>query len=100
MVCRCIIDTAGLRDTTDTVEQIGIERAWNEINSADRVLFMVDGTTTAAVDPHTIWPDFCRSPALNLGVTVIRNKADLTGEDLMMTEEQGYSVYRISAKQA
>jgi tRNA modification GTPase len=93
-----IIDTAGLRDTTDTVEQIGIERAWNEINSADRVLFMVDGTTTDAVDPHDIWPDFINRLPANLGVTVIRNKADLTGENLDMTEEKGYSVYRISAK--
>lgn len=93
-----IIDTAGLRDTTDTVEQIGIERAWNEINSADRVLFMVDGTTTSAVDPHDIWPDFIDRLPTNLGVTVIRNKADLTGENLEMTEEKGYSVYRISAK--
>ena len=93
-----IIDTAGLRDTTDTVEQIGIERAWNEINSADRVLFMVDGTTTDAVDPHDIWPDFINRLPANLGVTVVRNKADLTGENLAMTEEKGYSVYRISAK--
>lgn len=93
-----IIDTAGLRDTTDTVEQIGIERAWNEINTADRVLFMVDGTTTDAVDPHDIWPDFIDRLPANLGITVIRNKADLTGETLDITQEQGYSVYRISAK--
>ena len=53
-----IIDTAGLRDTQDKVEQIGIERAWAEIEQADRVLFMVDGTTTAAVDPREIWPEF------------------------------------------
>lgn len=93
-----IIDTAGLRDTTDTVEQIGIERAWNEINTADRVLFMVDGTTTDAVDPHDIWPDFIDRLPPRLGITVIRNKADLTGENLLMTEEQGHSVFRISAK--
>ncbi|MBV7315593.1 tRNA uridine-5-carboxymethylaminomethyl(34) synthesis GTPase MnmE [Shewanella sp. NIFS-20-20] len=93
-----IIDTAGLRDTTDTVEQIGIERAWSEINSADRVLFMVDGTTTSAVNPHDIWPDFIDRLPANLGVTVIRNKADLTGESLAVTEEDGFSVYRISAK--
>ncbi|MDV3383634.1 50S ribosome-binding GTPase [Klebsiella pneumoniae] len=42
-----IIDTAGLRDANDEVERIGIERAWQEIAQADRVLFMVDGTTTA-----------------------------------------------------
>ena len=35
-----IIDTAGLRDSTDKVEQIGIERAWQEINKADRVLLL------------------------------------------------------------
>ena len=93
-----IIDTAGLRDTTDTVEQIGIERAWAEIASADRVLFMVDGTTTDAVDPHNIWPDFIDRLPSRLGVTVVRNKADLTGETLEMSQEQGYDVYRISAK--
>ncbi|KAA5711298.1 GTP-binding protein, partial [Klebsiella pneumoniae] len=53
-----IIDTAGLRDASDEVERIGIERAWQEIEQADRVLFMVDGTTTDAVDPADIWPDF------------------------------------------
>ncbi|WP_299809872.1 tRNA uridine-5-carboxymethylaminomethyl(34) synthesis GTPase MnmE [uncultured Shewanella sp.] len=93
-----IIDTAGLRDTADTVEKIGIERAWDEIKTADRVLFMVDGTTTAAVDPHEIWPDFIDRLPNNLGVTVVRNKADLTGEDLAITQEVGHSIYRISAK--
>ncbi|MFT4191957.1 MAG: tRNA modification GTPase, partial [Comamonas sp.] len=37
-----IVDTAGLRDSDDTVERIGIERAWDEIASADVVLFLHD----------------------------------------------------------
>ncbi|WP_421186569.1 tRNA uridine-5-carboxymethylaminomethyl(34) synthesis GTPase MnmE [Aeromonas enteropelogenes] len=93
-----IIDTAGLRDTQDKVEQIGIERAWAEIEQADRVLFMVDGTTTDAVDPREIWPEFVDRLPKNIGLTVIRNKADLTGEDLAQSEELGHAVYRISAK--
>ncbi|WP_394204934.1 tRNA uridine-5-carboxymethylaminomethyl(34) synthesis GTPase MnmE [Shewanella waksmanii] len=93
-----IIDTAGLRDTTDTVEQIGIERAWAEINSADQVLFMVDGTTTDAVDPHDIWPDFIDRLPNNLGVTVVRNKADLTGEPMASSHEAGQHIFRLSAK--
>ncbi|WP_041210477.1 tRNA uridine-5-carboxymethylaminomethyl(34) synthesis GTPase MnmE [Aeromonas jandaei] len=93
-----IIDTAGLRDTQDKVEQIGIERAWAEIEQADRVLFMVDGTTTDAVDPREIWPEFVNRLPKNIGLTVIRNKADLTGEDLAPSQEQGHAVYRISAK--
>ncbi|MCG9698133.1 tRNA uridine-5-carboxymethylaminomethyl(34) synthesis GTPase MnmE [Shewanella sp. Isolate11] len=93
-----IIDTAGLRDTTDTVEQIGIERAWAEIDTADQVLFMVDGTTTDAVDPHDIWPDFIDRLPKNLGITVIRNKADLTGEPLATSEDHGHKVFKLSAK--
>jgi tRNA modification GTPase len=93
-----IIDTAGLRDTQDKVEQIGIERAWAEIEQADRVLFMVDGTTTAAVDPREIWPEFVDRLPKKIGLTVVRNKADLTGEDLAPSQEQGHAVYRISAK--
>ena len=37
-----IIDTAGLRDTDDEVEKIGIERSWREIERADVVLLLVD----------------------------------------------------------
>ncbi len=93
-----IIDTAGLRDTTDTVEKIGIERAWAEIETADQVLFMVDGTTTDAVDPHEIWPDFIDRLPKKLGITVVRNKADITGEALTVTQDHGHNVFRISAK--
>ncbi|QFU25103.1 tRNA uridine-5-carboxymethylaminomethyl(34) synthesis GTPase MnmE [Shewanella eurypsychrophilus] len=93
-----IIDTAGLRETADTVEMIGIERAWAEIETADRVLFMVDGTTTDAVDPHEIWPDFIDRLPNRLGITVVRNKADITGESLALTEDHGHPVFRISAK--
>lgn len=93
-----IIDTAGLRDTADTVEKIGIERAWAEIETADQVLFMVDGTTTDAVDPHEIWPDFIDRLPKKLGITVVRNKADITGEALTVTQDHGHNVFRISAK--
>ncbi|WP_333608717.1 tRNA uridine-5-carboxymethylaminomethyl(34) synthesis GTPase MnmE [Arsukibacterium sp.] len=93
-----IIDTAGLRDATDQVEQIGIERAWKEIEQADRVLFMVDGTTTNATDPHDIWPDFIDRLPASLGVTVIRNKADLTGEPMTPDLNGNTPVYRLSAK--
>ncbi|MCR9192351.1 MAG: tRNA uridine-5-carboxymethylaminomethyl(34) synthesis GTPase MnmE [Gammaproteobacteria bacterium] len=37
-----LIDTAGLRDSTDVVEQEGIKRAWDELSRADCVLMMVD----------------------------------------------------------
>jgi len=92
-----IIDTAGLRDASDEVERIGIERAWQEIEQADRVLFMVDGTTTDAVDPAEIWPDFIARLPAKLPITVVRNKADLTGETLGISEVNGHSLVRLSA---
>jgi len=94
-----IIDTAGLRESPDRVEQIGIERAWEEINNADQVLFMVDGTTTDATDPAEIWPDFIDRLPASIGLTVIRNKMDLTGEALAASEDQGHPVFKISAKE-
>ena len=39
-----VIDTAGLRDSDDEVERIGIARSWSEIIGADAVLFMHDLT--------------------------------------------------------
>ncbi len=93
-----IVDTAGLRDSADKVEQIGIERAWEEIRQADRVLFLVDGTTTDALDPMQIWPEFMHQLPPDLGLTVVRNKADLTEEPLDLVLDHGHPVLRISAK--
>ncbi|WP_276921814.1 tRNA uridine-5-carboxymethylaminomethyl(34) synthesis GTPase MnmE [Frischella perrara] len=93
-----IIDTAGLRDAYDEVERIGIERAWLEIEQADRVLLMVDGTTTTEINPEKLWPEFMQRLPSHIPVTVIRNKADLTGETLGYSDVSQYSLIRLSAR--
>ncbi|MEN1280354.1 tRNA uridine-5-carboxymethylaminomethyl(34) synthesis GTPase MnmE, partial [Pseudomonas aeruginosa] len=69
-----------------------------EIEQADRVLFMVDGTTTDAVDPAEIWPEFIARLPAKLPITVVRNKADITGETLGMSEVNGHALIRLSAR--
>lgn len=92
-----IIDTAGLRDSPDKVEKIGIERAWQEIVQADRVLFMLDSTETTESDPYKIWPEFMQKLPANMGLTVVRNKVDLCDEQVGSDHNSAYPVYRISA---
>ena len=94
-----IIDTAGLRESPDKVEQIGIERAWQEINNADRVLFMVDSTDTDSTNPHDIWPEFMQRLPANMGLTLIRNKADLSGEAIAADTDGDYPVFHISVSE-
>ncbi len=77
-----IIDTAGLRDSDDKVEQIGIERAWNEIKKADRVLLMVDASENHSIledeqDIKSYYPEFFEKLPKDIGLTLVRNKADL-----------------------
>lgn len=95
-----IIDTAGLRDSPDEVEQIGIARAWDEIAQADRILLMVDATTTEETEPHEIWPDFIDRLPVNAPVTVVRNKVDLSSEAVGFTgTDSGTApVIRLAAK--
>ena len=95
-----IIDTAGLRNSPDEVEQIGIARAWDEIRQADRILLMVDATTTDKTSPHEIWPDFIGQLPVAAPITVIRNKVDLSGESVGLFEisPQQAPVVRLAAK--
>lgn len=93
-----IIDTAGLRDSPDEVEQIGIARAWEEIRQADRILLMVDATTTRETEPHRLWPDFIDQLPASAPVTVIRNKVDLSGEAVGFTDASPAPVLRLVAR--
>lgn len=92
-----IVDTAGLRESPDKVEQIGIERAWAEIEQADRVLFMVDSTETNALHPHDIWPEFYRRLPENMPVSVVRNKIDISQEQPGYSEHEHIPVVALSA---
>lgn len=94
-----IIDTAGLRESDDKVEQIGIERAWDEINQADKVLLVVDSTTTDSRVAEDIWPEFCQKLPKNIGVTVIRNKADLSQEPIAITDDRQGACISLSASE-
>lgn len=93
-----IIDTAGLRDSPDEVERIGIQRAWQEIQQADRVLLLVDSGSTPETDPIKIWPDFIERLEHPEKLTLVRNKIDLSGEQAGIVElETGVSYIGISA---
>ncbi len=93
-----IIDTAGLRDAPDAVERIGIDRAWEEIRKADRILMMVDSTQSATTDPAELWPELADHLDDFSHVTLIRNKADLTGETIGLEQQGEYTLIRLSAK--
>lgn len=74
-----IIDTAGLRDSPDKVEQIGIERAWQEIHQADRVLLIIDSTDKHQLNAKDHWPEFFNNPTIKAKLTLIYNKVDKSG---------------------
>ncbi|MDP3847630.1 MAG: tRNA uridine-5-carboxymethylaminomethyl(34) synthesis GTPase MnmE [Pseudomonas sp.] len=94
-----VVDTAGLRDTDDQVEKIGVERALKAIHEADRVLLVVDATAPEALDPFALWPEFLQQRPDPAKLTLIRNKADLSNEPVAMQVcEDGHVTISLSAK--
>ena len=67
-----LVDTAGLRDSTDKVEIIGIQRAWREISQADLVLLIVDTTVGVTESDTKILHDL----PVSLKKILIFNKID------------------------
>jgi tRNA modification GTPase len=79
-----IIDTAGLRESSDKVEQIGIDRAWQEIDQADRILLVVDASSlelNAESLPDALWPEFVEKLNAQDHITIVRNKVDVLDEE-------------------
>lgn len=78
-----VADTAGLRESSDEVEQIGVARAWGQIESADAVLFLHDLTRAAAPDYAAADAEILRGlrEKLPAGVPVLDvwNKLDAAG---------------------
>ncbi len=79
-----VIDTAGLRESDDVVEQMGIARAWEAIAAADVVLFLHDLTRFAHADYQTgdaeIAAALARALPSSVPVIDVWNKADAAPE--------------------
>ena len=67
-----IIDTAGIRDTDDKIEKIGVDRALSAADSADLVLFVLDATEKISEDDRKI-----AEKIKNKKIIVLVNKSDL-----------------------
>jgi len=65
-----VVDTAGLRDSVDEVEQIGIARAWGQIEGADAVLFLHDLTRAPLADYAQADEEIARLLATKLPASV------------------------------
>jgi len=70
-----IIDTAGLRDTSDIVEAKGIERSWDAIRLADLVIFLTDAESQAYQDD--LKTQILKELPAKCAVLELINKADL-----------------------
>lgn len=67
-----IVDTAGIRDNAEEVEELGIQRAKRQIQQADLVLFMIDQTTGISAADHELFRSLQHKP-----VIIVTNKMDL-----------------------
>ena len=67
-----LIDTAGLRETTDTVESIGVERSRRIMADADLVVLLLDGSQQLTAEDTDLLTQIAEYPAL-----IVFNKSDL-----------------------
>ncbi len=91
-----VIDTAGVREATDEVERLGIERTWAAIAKADVGLLMVDAREVLTEGDRAILDALPRRAER----IVVRNKVDLCAGDLTPIEgvPEAAQVVAVSAK--
>ena len=88
-----LFDTAGIRETDDIVEQIGVKKAKDKIKHADLILFVMDGSKKP-----------CNEDFLELGncgdipIICVLNKSDLGSVDMNSYKDKFYDIINTSNK--
>ena len=89
-----IIDTAGLRESRDTVEKIGIARTWSAIEKADLVLLLIDAIHGETAADREILGRLPRA----LRCIRVMNKIDLVPRAAVVERHAGTTTIWLSAK--
>ncbi|SJZ39363.1 tRNA modification GTPase [Chitinophaga eiseniae] len=90
-----LIDTAGIRDSADTIETIGVQKTMEKIREAGVVVYLFDVNELSAED---IRQQIASFEADNINFLLVGNKTDVTGEAATRTKFDGLPILFISAK--
>jgi tRNA modification GTPase len=93
-----VVDTAGLREGADTVEQIGIERAWGQIEEADAVVFLHDLTRAESAEYRAADEVIAAKLPGDVPVVEVWNKVDTQGAGVRFAHHQPTNTIAVSAK--
>ncbi len=92
-----LVDTAGIRDDAERVEELGIARARKKLEQADFVLFLLDGTQPLSTEDLQIYKAVRQSDTV-----VVINKIDIAEEDKVLGLAQNFqedTVFAVSARE-
>lgn len=78
-----IIDTAGLRESVDVVERMGIARTFDNIERADLILVLLDDSQNSALTESS---SFVAKLPLNIQRLFVHNKIDISGQPACIQE--------------
>jgi len=92
------IDTAGIRESEDTIEKIGIERTYKKIEEADIVLGVVDGTESEQVIDLAIKDILDHIDLASQKAFILINKVDKEGYSTFPIDNTDIPTIEISAK--
>jgi len=90
-----IIDTAGLRESTDDIEREGVKRALNEVEKADVILLVFDARTFED-DYNSEYYQQVMKVAKGIPLLLVKNKIDLTGERVENIDLEDSSLVTLS----
>ncbi len=90
-----IVDTAGIRDTEDVIERIGVDKALSIISGADLILYIVDGTTVLNANDYKIMDAVKGKKVITL---INKNDMKLVVDKVLISSKIDTEILEISAK--
>ena len=90
-----IVDTAGIRSTDDVVEKIGVDKALKNVDNADLILYVVDGSKQLDDNDRQI---ISHIKGRNVITVINKSDLDVVVDKLLISEELPGDIIEISAK--
>lgn len=90
-----IVDTAGIRDTDDIIERIGVDKALSIISDADLILYIVDGTTVLDANDYKIMDAVKGKKVITL---INKNDLKIIVDKVLISSKIDTEILEISAK--